>query len=349
MDFQKLSTRFRQFGGFRLLWEYVKLGAIWPAVRTAWRFTVKGAWGKVGLFQCCKEIYGTVILKKVEPFLERKYAPIVSSCKFQDSSELEHKRNKVIWFCWLQGLNEAPEIVRVCYHSLTRHLVKVQGYRLQVIDGKNWKEFVKLPEYVVRKWEKGRIPAANFSDLLRLELLIKYGGTWIDSTVLCTGVNENDNENEKPSRISELENKAKQYLDADLFLFQYTPEGTTRGISISNWFITSCTNNEVLMAVRDMLYAYWKDYDCTIDYYMFHLFFEIVARGYPEQVGAMPYGSSQRSIALMRHWNEPFNQKQWDRLVSKVAFHKLSHRVSEEVKNNKDNYYNHIIYDLRTR
>ena len=103
------------------------------------------------------------------------------------------------------------------------------------------------------------------------------------------------------------------------------------------------------MAVRDMLYAYWKDYDCTLDYYIFHLFFEIVAREYPEQVGAMPYGSSLRSIALMKHWNEPFKQEQWDRLVSKVAFHKLSHRVSEEVKNNKDNYYNHIIYDLRTR
>ena len=371
MDFKKLTTRFRQFGGFRLMWEYAKLGAILPAVRTAWRFTVHGEWFKVGVFQCCKEIYGTVILEKVEPFLERKYAPVVQGARLNVHGEkLEHKRSKVIWFCWLQGLNEAPEIVRVCYHSLTRHLVKVQGYRLQVIDGKNWKEFVKLPEYVVRKWEKGRIPAANFSDLLRLELLIKYGGTWIDSTVLCTGVNENDNENDNlgspdgskslknhqelengkiSTSNSELKHKMLEYLDADLFLFQYTPEGTTEGISISNWFITSCTNNEVLMAVRDMLYAYWKEYDCTIDYYMFHLFFEMVAREFPEQVGAMPYGSSQRSIALMRHWDEPFNQEQWDRLVSKVAFHKLSHRVSEEVKNNKDNYYNYIIYDLRTR
>ena len=42
----------------------------------------------------------------------------------------------------------------------------------------------------MEKWEKGRIPAAMFSDLLRVELLIKYGGTWIDSTVLCTGVND---------------------------------------------------------------------------------------------------------------------------------------------------------------
>ena len=68
----------------------------------------------------------------------------------------------------------------------------------------------------------------------------------MDATVLCTG-----------------NVKVKDYLDADLFLFQYTPKGTTEGISISNWFITSCTNNEVLMAVRDMLFEYWKEYDCV--------------------------------------------------------------------------------------
>lgn len=331
MDFDKLSTRFRQFGGLRLLVEYAKLGVLWMGVKAAWRFTVHGEWFKVGLFQCCKEIYGIVILKKVEPFLERKYGPVVQGARLNVHGEkLEHKRSKVIWFCWLQGMEDAPDIVKACYNSLERHLVKVNGYRLEVIDGKNWKEYVELPEYVVRKWEKGRIPAANFSDLLRLELLIKYGGTWIDSTVLCTG--------ESAYGIP-----LTAYLDADLFLFQYTPEATTRGISISNWFITSCTNNEVLMAVRDMLYAYWKDYDCTIDYYMFHLFFEIVAREYPEQVGAMPYGSSKRSIALMRHWNEPFKQEQWDWLVSKVAFHKLSFRPAQEIIKDNNNFYNYIL------
>lgn len=331
MDFKKLSTRFRQFGGFRLLWEYAKLGVLWIGVKAFLSCLVKR--------ESFKGIYPE-ILRKIEPNLQDRYKPVLQCKKeYIRGKTLEHKRSKVIWFCWLQGMEQAPELVHVCYDSLYRWLVKVNGYRLEVIDGKNWNEFVELPEYVVRKWEKGRISAANFSDLLRLELLIKYGGTWIDSTVLCTG----------DVKVNGERLKVKEYLDADLFLFQYTPEGTTEGISISNWFITSCTNNEVLMAVRDMLYAYWKDYDCTIDYYMFHLFFEIVAREYPDQVGAMPYGSSQRSIALMKHWNEPFMQEQWDRLVSKVAFHKLSHRVDEKTKYNKDNYYNYIIYDLRTR
>ena len=95
--------------------------------------------------------------------------------------DLYRNRSNVVWFCWLQGLDEAPAIVKACYNSLKRHLVQefkvqgVQGYVIKVIDSDNWKEYVELPSYIVKKWEKGRSPAALFSDLLRLELLIKYG------------------------------------------------------------------------------------------------------------------------------------------------------------------------------
>ena len=278
--------------------------------------------------QSFKAIY-PAILKKVEPYLISQYSPVLRTKKGEYGClNLVHKKSSIIWFCWLQGLDEAPEIVRVCYVSLKRHLPERE---IKVIDNTNWKEYVDLPEYVTIKWEKGRIPAANFSDLLRLELLIKYGGTWVDSTVLCTGFS------------SQTTQESIKYLDADLFMFQYTPQGTVSGISISNWFISACSNNEVLLVLRDMLYAYWKDFDCTIDYYIFHLFFRLVAREFPEQIAAMPYGRSQRSIALMKHSNDTFNQEKWDRLVGSVAFHKLSYRISEEVKNNKGNYYNYML------
>ena len=97
--------------------------------------------------------------------------------------------------------------------------------------------------------------------------------------------------------------------------------------------------------LRDMLLEYWKGYDCTIDYYVFHLFFEMVAREMPERVGAMPYGNSMDSLVLMNHWGETFSQKKWDRLTKKVAFHKLTYRVSNEMKKDKENYYNRILVD----
>lgn len=328
MDFHKLVHRYQQFGGLRLVREYARLGLLWPIAKGFFRCWVKR--------ESFKKIYPEV-LKKTEPYLVMRYNGFLKSRKeFYAGQTWEHQRNKIVWFCWLQGLENAPEIVTACYNSIQRHLTDRE---IKVIDNNNWRDYVELPEYVVRKWEKGWIPAANFSDLLRLELLIRYGGTWMDSTVLCTGFQD-------PSlRLQDSRCMFQEYLDVDLFLFQYTPPGTTARISISNWFITACTNHEVLMVLRDVLLEYWKDFDCTIDYYIFHLFFAMIAREYPEAVGAMPHGNSMNSLVLLSHWGEAFQQKNWDRLTKQVCFHKLNYRVSDQMRNDERNYYHMIVKD----
>lgn len=331
MDFNKLKTLYRQFGGIRLVVEYAKLGALLPAIKAGVKCLIKR--------QSFKEIYPET-LSIIEPYLIERYRFIIQEFKRSKVQGLTHKRSRTVWFCWLQGIEKAPPIVKVCYNSLQRHLVQefkvqdVQGYEIKIIDNENWKRYVDLPNYIIKKWENGRIPAALFSDLLRLELLIKYGGTWIDSTVLCTGVSGSKGQ------------EFMKYLDADLFLFQYTKLGSIP-VSISNWFITAYSNNEVLIVLRDMLYAYWKDYDCTLDYYIFHLFFSMISREFPEEIAAMPYGSSYKGIALSRHWGECFNQKAWNNLTANVSIHKLAHRVRDEVKNNKESYYSWIIANYK--
>lgn len=97
------------------------------------------------------------------------------------------------------------------------------------------------------------------------------------------------------------------------------------------------------MTLRDMLFAYWKDYDCTLDYYIFHLFFAKVAKEYSEQVAAMPYGYSMNCLVLLHHWNETFDKKKWDKLTNNVCIHKLAFRIDQKIIDNKENYYNKII------
>ena len=174
-DFTKLTTRYFQFGGLSLVWEYAKLGVIPVVVKSLVRCALK----RVSF----KAIYPEV-LKRIEPYLAERFQ--VSRFKTQ-ANELPHEHPKVIWWCWLQGIESAPPIVRACYNSLVYgEWFKVNGYKVNVIDEENWKDYVELPDYIVKKWEKKQIPPALFTDLLRLQLLIKYGGTWIDSTVLCT-------------------------------------------------------------------------------------------------------------------------------------------------------------------
>lgn len=310
-----LKTRVQQFGGLRLVCEYARHGALLPIVQSILRNPFRR--------QSYKKAY-TEALKRVEPFLTSKYGPMMPERKsYYASQQLGHCRSKIIWFSWLQGLDNAPEIVRVCYESLKQHLA---DFEIKVIDGNNMNDYVELPVHILDRWEKRQIPSANFSDLLRLELLIRYGGTWIDATVLCTG-----------------KEHTEEYLDADLFMFQYTRPGSVEWGGIGNWFITSCTNNEVLMVLRDMLYSYWKDYDCTLDYYIFHLFFSMLRAVYPEDIAAMPYGYAVRHIALAKHCGEEFVQEKWDNLISKVSFHKLTYVIPKKTKANPKNYYNWIL------
>lgn len=317
MDLRRIRLRFHQWGGFRLVKEYARLGVL-PAVGFEFiRILLSG--------KSPKQL-NALISQKMEPILQEKYQTFLRERKtFYDGQKLEHRRSKVVWFCWLQGLEQAPPIVKACYRSLRQHL---SDWEIRVVTEENWSGFVELPEHIVLLWEKKQIPPALFTDLLRLQLLIRYGGTWIDSTILCTGTAH-----------------AKELLDADLFLFQYrAPESSPVSFEgISNWFITSCTNNPVLLVLRDLLYAYWRDYDCTLYYFIFHLFFSMLAKEYPEAIAEMPYGYSVWSHTLQRHWEEPFSQKKWDRLTSMVDFHKLTYRVDNKVEEDKGNYFNWVL------
>jgi len=72
MDYHKLASRYKQFGGFRLVIEYAKLGALWPTVKASVRCFLKR--------QSFKGIYPEV-LKRVEPFLVQKYGSRVQKFK----------------------------------------------------------------------------------------------------------------------------------------------------------------------------------------------------------------------------------------------------------------------------
>lgn len=316
MLFKTLRSYFRKLGGMRMVRFYAKNGLLWPMAKEVFSNPFHR--------QSYKKAYSSA-LKKVEPILMERYVPLMKERKgYYQGQALEHKRSNIIWFCWLQGLEQAPPVVRRCYESLRREL---PDREIRVIDEKNWTDFVILPDYIVRRWEKKQMPSPHFSDLIRLQLLITYGGSWIDSTVFCTGLTPQN------------ELQTRSFLDADLFMFQYTQPGGGEWGGIGNWFITSCTNNNVLLVLRDMLFAYWKDYDFIVDYFIFHLFFSMLREVYLSEIAAMPYGYAGNSVWLGYHLGSRFDEKTWNRLTMNVAFHKLTYNVRKSVVKGDGNYY----------
>lgn len=315
LNYRKLNARFRQFGGIRLLWAYLREGLLAIVLRMSISVVMRR--------KSRDEAYA-VIRQKVNRKLQKQYAPFIKERKdFYDHQEVKHLHSKKVWVCWLQGFDQAPPLVKACVASMRKYL---KDQEIILLSYDNYREYVELPQDVVEKYEQGMIPSALLSDLLRLELLIKHGGTWMDATILCTG-----------------EDYPKELLDCDLFLYQGIVKGDCRFHGISNWFITARTRNKLLMTLRDVLLQYWKEHNVTLNYYMFHDFFYAIAQLYPEEIAAMPRENRLLPLQLMWRMSDTYDALLWERLKALTCFHKLNYRISPEVESNTANFYHAII------
>ena len=242
--------------------------------------------------------------------LNRRYALIVD--KFENRDKLEKPSNK-IWFCWLQGLENAPKLVKECYSSLRKNMPN--GMELIVLTKDNYSDYVSFPFYIVDKYKKGYICSAHFSDLLRLELLRKYGGLWIDSTVFVS------------SKIN------KDFFNNELFVFKNLSLNRNEELSVraSNWLIYSkYPSNNILCLTQKLLYTYWRENNIAVNYHIFHLFFTMASKKFVDDWERVPTFSNIPPHLLQFELNNEFSVERWNQIKSGSSFHKLNHRIKSE-------------------
>ena len=238
------------------------------------------------------------------------------------------KRNKQIWICWLQGRNNAPEIVKKCIDSVERY---GDGYEVLVLSAETVFDFVSLPEQIIRKYQSGKIAFTHFSDILRTALLVQHGGIWIDSTVLLT--------DSIPEVISEQ----------PLFFFQRSVLQSAPHFG-SNWFLAANKGNPVMKRMLELLIAYWTG-ECVLrDYYIYHIFmYLLLVRNTQaaDMLRTMPYIPNVDAHTLQYRLFEDFNEQQWNHICSRSAIHKLTWKFNHNEPTEKSGtYYDHILHHL---
>lgn len=278
----------------------------------------------LGVSKKSLEILRLAVNNKILIKLKKRYRNYINQYLFDHKEEVPKIRSNKVWVCWLQGLDNAPTIVQKCYQSLTE---KLSNREVILITVDNYKKYIIFPDYIQKKIEKGIISKTHMSDLLRLELLTRYGGTWIDATVLCVS-----------------ENIPDYMINSDLFMFQNLKPGVDgHPLRISNWFITSCTNEPILTLTLSLLYDYWKNHNQLVDYFIFHDFCELAIDAYPEEWSrVVPFSNSTSHILLLRLFYQ-YDDDMWDNIKEMVPFHKLSYKFDETQYHKKGTYYDAII------
>lgn len=308
-----IKEYFNKAGGKKILKNYIENNVFIYAI-LLFLFLPKN---KVG-FETLREIVSLRIYGK----LKKRYKRLL----YKEDYQLEEKKiERKVWFCWLQGIENAPKLVKVCYKYLTCYL---NDYEIIEITEQNYMKYTTIPEFIIKKWKCGYISNTHFSDILRNNLLINNGGIWIDSTVLLTDVIPDD------------------IMQAPMFLFQTLKPGKDgKSIPISSWFIASSVNNPVLKTAQDLLFAYWKNHNKLCDYFLYHYFLIMSLEKYEKIYEQIPQYTNENPHILLFKLNEEYNKETFDYICNKTFAHKLTYKLDESIQNNKKNFYNYLVED----
>lgn len=161
------------------------------------------------------------------------------------------KLSNYIWVCWWQGEQGMSPIVRECYRRICQFN---QDKQVVLITEDNLDTWVSFPDYILEKYKKGIITKTHFSDLLRAELLARYGGIWMDITIYTySGVLD-------------------KFYDYPVFTGHFPYNRLDYNVSKNRWtsffFVSRYPNNVLFSYLSDFWHTYWEKADCLIEYFL---------------------------------------------------------------------------------
>ncbi len=244
-------------------------------------------------------------IKLVYQYCEKKYCN-EQICREKADSSASLPLSGNIWWCWLQGYDNAPDIIKACYRSLQK-----TGRPVIIITSDNLSEYVQLPDYILTKWKAGTINNTHFSDLLRLELLTTLGGTWIDSTVFCSDA----------GLLNEI---LSQY---PLFCYSFFMRDSINDYILGDsWLLHAGRPSQILTDTKSMLYAYHRQEDRLMHYFLFHIIFSIACRQNPEEYRKIPIFSPEPCHVLQKEMLQPYDPLRYSHILKMSGIHKLTYK-----------------------
>lgn len=241
---------------------------------------------------------------KVEKDYLRRYLPVLSH--IDATKSVAEEPLKKLWVCWLQGEDNAPEIVKCCIKNMRKYAAE---YEVVVVTNENLRDFISLPKYVYEKNAKGIIPNAQFADIVRVSLLAEKGGIWIDSTVLLT------------------DNLPKAITKSPFFAMH-----SDNHLKNNNWILASAPQQWLIVAIRDLLLEYWKYENRMINYFMYHILFDLMIEENlkaAEEWKKVPIIYDYQCYDLEKNLLSPYHLSLWQEILEKTGIHKLNYKYNK--------------------
>ncbi|MCS8561651.1 MULTISPECIES: capsular polysaccharide synthesis protein [Weissella] len=234
---------------------------------------------------------------------------------------VERQPGDTVWVYWnSERVEDAPLPIQAAVRSIKRAF---RTKRVVVLNDSNLEKYITIPQDILTKKENGVISLAMFSDIVRLNLLIKHGGIWLDSTVLV----EDDIENTKIYKAID---------DSKLFFFQNLRPGRMgNSIYLSSWLISAWSNDPTMIKTLDIVNDYisgvhskWQ----IADYFLLHIVWHLVFEnnpGYLESVKKVP---NSLPLSLLYELTSDYEEEKINAIFEMMPLQKITYKGFDEAK-----------------
>jgi len=250
------------------------------------------------------------VISRIIPDYFKRYLPAAAA--IPERAVVHDDEHEKIFTLWLQGEENAPDLVKACFRSVRRHCKQ----ELVVLDENTVFDYITLPQEIVEKYRAGKIARAHFADICRVELLYEHGGFWLDSTGFVTAP--------IPDWI----------IKEDFFVYMAGQHVGSPYSFMQNCFIRARKGAYLLDAWRAMILDYWMHENHNFDYFMHQLLFKTLVQNdtrAKKYFAEMPHVDQDPTHMLWWDYKDkPFDADTFNRVTAGAFFQKLTYRGSDK-------------------
>lgn len=239
-------------------------------------------------------------------FIRNNIERIRENVRNRPNFSSENSTGKIKVFTYWDSEDNLPDIVSLCRDSLKKY-INPEHFELVILNKESYKNWVDFRQEHIQ----AKISQAHFTDLLRMKLLERWGGFWLDATCLLT---------------EDFYTATKEIREQKQFFFAYTKSRT------GTWFIYSNPNNYIISMVSEAIQLWWKEKAFLTNYFMVHDVIEMlywVDEKYHDEWKKMKAYHPREALHILRSYNQKTSKDAFIEMQAGSFVHKLTYKYDQ--------------------
>lgn len=264
----------------------------------------------------------------------------------------DSENNNIVWQFWETPTNPPRTgtcLVSSCMKSINQYIW--DGFEQKILNLEDSKHYVLFPDFVYEKLESKAtgFTITAFSDILRLALLIQYGGIWVDATILALRplkdtylLNRQETGFSFERSFDETSKTRREWRHYDSGYFSWSSFSRVRWL---NSFIVSGKNKETLIELLRILLLLWKHENNYPHYFSTQIIYNhlIKKKGFPRF-------ASQSDVPvhfLQKYANETYDKRVFDTIKKKHPIQKMNWKIEASKIRAGNTFFNNLFLNTK--